>query len=191
MADHVPRLCEECTRPLSAREKDRAGWRAGWFCDDCFWAGVTKKFVSELRNEFYIDLERIPEFAGQALPEPLKQTKLVDYRGVMAHKRRILEQLAETFFSDAAPKRLQAFGKFLRANEGVKDYARFRAVMDRQRQPWQTWPARLRDGNERRGSLCGRRRRRPDLPPGRDVGGLGLHGRARRRALFDRKLKSA
>jgi 4-alpha-glucanotransferase len=118
----------------------------GAFLDEPFEPSPYSPATRLFWNEFYIDPERIPEFAGQALPEPLKQTKLVDYRGAMAHKRRILEQLSQTFFSDATPERLQAFGKFLRANKGVEDYARFRAVMDRQRQPWQAWPARLRDG---------------------------------------------
>src|SRR5213079_832131 len=49
-------------------------------------------------------------------------------------------------------------------------------------------PARPRDRDERRRRVRGRRRRRPDLSSGRDVGGLGLHGRARRRALPDRRL---
>ena len=118
----------------------------GAFLDEPFEPSPYSPATRLFWNEFYIDPERIPEFAGQTLPEPLKQTKLVDYRAVMAHKRRILEQLSQTFFSDATPERLQAFGKFLRTNEGVEDYARFRAVMDRQRQPWQAWPARLRDG---------------------------------------------
>ena len=45
---------------------------------------------------------------------------------------------------------------------------------------------RLRDRHERRRRVRGRRRRRPDLSPGRDVGRLGLHGGARCRTLFDR-----
>ena len=49
---------------------------------------------------------------------------------------------------------------------------------------------RLRHGNERRRRLRRRRRRRPGLSPGRDVGGLGLHGGARRRALFDGNTES-
>src|SRR5205814_8058312 len=83
-------------------------------------------------NEFYIDVELVPEFAGHEAPKPLKKTKYVDYRGLMAHKRRILEELARAFFSDATPERLAAFGKFVRENKGVEDYARFRAVTDRQ-----------------------------------------------------------
>jgi len=90
-------------------------------------------------NEFYIDLERIPEFRGMASSGPPK-TRLVDYRSVMAHKRRILEKLAQEHSSDA-------FGKFIRENKDVDDYARFRAVTDRQAKGWSAWPASLRGGN--------------------------------------------
>ena len=52
-----------------------------------------------------------------------------------------------------------------------------------------TGPARLCDGHERRRRVRGRRRRRPDLSSSRHVGRLGLHGRARRRTLSDRRLE--
>ena len=100
-------------------------------------------------NEFYIHLERIPEFAGRSTERP-KATKLVDYRTIMAEKRRILEGLARTFFFAATPERLASFRKFVRDNKGVEDYARFRAVTDRRRQGWNAWPARLREGTIRR-----------------------------------------
>ena len=88
-------------------------------------------------NEFYVDLERVPGFTGPAaLP---RKTKFVDYRGVMAHKRRILEKLAQKESSDA-------FRRFIRVNKGVEDYARFRAVTDHQGKGWNAWPARLREG---------------------------------------------
>jgi 4-alpha-glucanotransferase len=101
-------------------------------------------------NEFYVDVERIPEFTERSLTAPRK-TKLVDYRSVMAYKRRILEDLAEKHFADATPQRLQAFGKFIRENEDVADYAQFRAVTDRQEKGWNAWPARMRDGKLARG----------------------------------------
>jgi 4-alpha-glucanotransferase len=97
-------------------------------------------------NEFYIDLERVPEFTGPLASGP-RTTKLVDYRPLMAHKRRILEKLAKKHFADASPERLQAFRKFIRENKGVEDYARFRALTDRQGHGWNVWPARLREGN--------------------------------------------
>jgi 4-alpha-glucanotransferase len=102
-------------------------------------------------NEFYIDLHRIPEFHGQAALEASKRTRLVDYCSVMAHKRRVLEELSMRFFSKGTRDRIHAFQKFVRENKGVEDYAKFRAVTDRQRMGWHAWPARLRDGTIRKG----------------------------------------
>jgi len=123
----------------------------GAFLDEPFDSSPYSPATRLFWNEFYIDLERIPEFAGHRSVEPIKQTKFIDYRSVMAHKRRILEQLARTFFSDATPERLQMFGQFVIENEGVDDYARFRAVTDRRRAGWREWPGRLRDGTIQNG----------------------------------------
>jgi 4-alpha-glucanotransferase len=97
-------------------------------------------------NEFYIDVERVPEFSQRRSSESVRRTRLIDYRGVMAHKRRALEELSRTFFSRGTPERHAAFRKFLQENAGVEDYARFRAVTDKRRTHWQKWPARLREG---------------------------------------------
>jgi 4-alpha-glucanotransferase len=102
-------------------------------------------------NEFYIDFTRIPEFSASAeavriAGEAPQRTKYVDYKAVMAWKRRLLEQLAQSFFSDATPERLHAFGTFVRTHRGVEDYAKFRAVTDHLRKGWTQWPAKLRDG---------------------------------------------
>jgi 4-alpha-glucanotransferase len=118
----------------------------GAFLDEPFDASPYSPATRLFWNEFYIDLERIPEFAGHRSVESPKTTQFIDYRSVMAHKRSILEELARTFFSDATPERLQMFGKFVVENEGVDDYARFRAVTDRRRAGWRDWPARMREG---------------------------------------------
>jgi len=102
-------------------------------------------------NEFYIDLTRVPEFAANTPIPRTRKAKYVDYRGGMASKRRVLEDLASAFFADAQPDRLPVFGNFVRENQGVEDYARFRAVTDRLRSGWTAWPARLRDGDIREG----------------------------------------
>ena len=120
----------------------------GAFLDEPFDASPYSPATRLFWNEFYIDIERIPEFAGRSLPEPRpRKTKLVDYKAVMAYKRRILEDLARQFFTNAVPQRLESFSRFIRNNEGVEDYARFRAVMDRQRKPWTAWPDSLRGGS--------------------------------------------
>ena len=122
------------------------------FLDEPFESSPYKPASRLFWNEFYIDFTRIPEFSASAEAKRLaeerpRRTKFVDYRGVMAWKRRVLEELARTFFSDAKPERLHAFGNFVREHRGVEDYARFRAVTDRSRKGWNSWPGRLRDGN--------------------------------------------
>jgi 4-alpha-glucanotransferase len=107
-------------------------------------------------NEFYADIYRIPEDRAGGKAQRLaekhpRKTKYVDYRELMRYKRVVLEELARAFFSAAEPVRLQTFRDFVRQNRNVEDYARFRAVTDRLRSGWNTWPARLRDGDIRPG----------------------------------------
>ena len=101
-------------------------------------------------NEFYIDVERVPEFSGRYALRSAKRTRYVDYRGVMADKRHVLERMANRFFSHGEPQRREQFARFLRENKGVRDYAEFRAVTERQRKGWTAWPSRLRDGTIRK-----------------------------------------
>jgi 4-alpha-glucanotransferase len=109
-------------------------------------------------NEFYLDVSPIPELqrsptarALLAAPEfqkeiqDLRQAPLVDYQRQMALKRRVLTELARTFFADPG-SRGSAFQQFLTSRPNVEDYARFRAVGERRKAPWPTWPAPLRDG---------------------------------------------
>ena len=110
-------------------------------------------------NEFYISLESVPELA--ACPEAatllnsiefaaesnrLRATPLVDYRRQMMLKRKVLELLAESFFSHPAPDRHMAYDEYLASRPEVKEYARFRAVSEERQTPWREWPERLRDG---------------------------------------------
>ncbi len=109
-------------------------------------------------NEFYLDVEAIPELQrcpdAQALlgsPEftrardALRSQPLVDYRRQMALKRRVLERLARAFFRQSSERRA-AFARYVADHPAVEDYARFRAVGERLRTPWPDWPAPLRDG---------------------------------------------
>lgn len=109
-------------------------------------------------NEFYIDIEkagghglrlRADALALRRPPLQSKHGKYVDYRRVMAEKRRVLERLAKQFFSKHSSERWTQFTRFVRENQGVEDYAKFRAVTDRQQKGWTAWPARLRDGTIR------------------------------------------
>lgn len=109
-------------------------------------------------NEFYLNVERIPEFQKSPKAKALvgsrefqdniaalRQAPLVDYRLQMGMKRRVLEECARTLAADTSGRRA-ALEKYVAANPEVRDYAVFRAVGDRRRAAWQTWPAPLRDG---------------------------------------------
>jgi 4-alpha-glucanotransferase len=122
----------------------------GAFLDEPFNPSPYSPATRLFWNEFYIDVERIPEFRGASAPTEPKKTKFVDYRGVMAHKRRVLEELSRKFFAKPAPERLQSFQTFIRENKNVEDYACFRAVTDRMKAGWHAWPARLRGGRIRK-----------------------------------------
>ena len=118
-------------------------------------------------NEFYLDIEAIPELSrcpeAQALldsgdfrreREALRALPLVDYRRQMALKRRVLEALARSFFRDSSERRA-AFERYVAANPAVEDYARFRAAGERLRTPWPDWPAPQRDGTLSPGDYAG------------------------------------
>jgi 4-alpha-glucanotransferase len=112
-----------------------------------------------LWNEFYVDINKIPELS-QCQPaqgivqsyaveiERLRGQSLVDYRGIMSLKRRVMERLSKCL-SDQGSGRLKEFQQFMQENPLAADYARFRAVMEKQEKPWGEWPQRLRDGDLR------------------------------------------
>ena len=109
-------------------------------------------------NEFYLDIERVPEFAfcreAQALVRSkpfqaqlgkFRRHEIIDYKSQWAARRSVLELLSKYFFSKASPRRAQ-FVRFLRERPEVKEYAAFRAVCDRTKNSWHNWPERLRGG---------------------------------------------
>jgi 4-alpha-glucanotransferase len=116
-------------------------------------------------NEFYLDVERVPELAScpaaRRLMESvgfrkrlsrLRREPLVEYAAQMALKREVLEALSRSFFSKPSARR-QAFERYLRKHPHLADYARFRAVREARSGSWTGWPARLRAG-ELRDSDC-------------------------------------
>lgn len=136
-------------------------------CDPSPYAPVSRLFW----NEFYLDLEKIPELAASPearalLASPEWQTWLktarrdrhVDYRGQMAMKRRVLEHLARAFYTNSGARRsdLEAFRK---DHPQAEDYASFRATVERRRTPWQEWPERLRSGGLGSGDFAEEARR--------------------------------
>jgi 4-alpha-glucanotransferase len=123
------------------------------------YAPVSRRFW----NELYLDLSAVPELrsssrarrvvesAGfKAETRRLRAMPRVDHRAAMAVKRRVLEVLcAELHRVDS--QRRGAFERFVAQRQGLEDYARFRATVEKRGAPWGAWPARLRDGKLRPG----------------------------------------
>jgi 4-alpha-glucanotransferase len=82
-------------------------------------------------NEMYLDVRRLPEYRGEPL-EPVPITDRVDYRQVMAAKRRLLVDLSRRFFEDPE----DGFAEF--AAE-ANDYALFRSRMESTHALWRDW----------------------------------------------------
>lgn len=109
-------------------------------------------------NELYADLERAPELvasaeARAALADPqlraeveaLRAAPLVAWRRAADLHHRLLAPLARRFF-DAGGGRRPEFRRFLAQNPDLRAYARFRACLERRRQPWRSWPEPARSG---------------------------------------------
>ncbi|NLY00999.1 MAG: 4-alpha-glucanotransferase [Rhodopirellula sp.] len=109
-------------------------------------------------NEFYLDVTRIPEFAGCAAARrilenaeiredqhALRLERLVDYRRQMRIKRGILWELAKQFFLGDDARRSQ-LERYRSEHPRVDEFARFRAVGERQGRTWTEWPEPLRGG---------------------------------------------
>jgi 4-alpha-glucanotransferase len=133
------------------------------FLDEPFEPGPYSPASRLFWNEFYLDVLRIPELrrcpSAQAMLQSspflqevreLKSEPLVDYHRQMALKRRVLEELARVFFAQPS-ERMETLNHFRADHPHADDYARFRAVGERRRAPWPTWPAPLRDGELREG----------------------------------------
>lgn len=116
-----------------------------------------------LWNELYVDVENVPEFSesptlrrrreNAEMREALRvagEADLVDYAAVAAIKRSFLAAMSQSFFAgEAHGPRRDAFNAFLQHRPWVREYAAFRAVMERQGTSWRSWPKRLRDTKPR------------------------------------------
>lgn len=113
-------------------------------------------------NEFYIDIEKIPELAHCPAAQKLLNSSeikshieragvssLVDYKNIMTAKRKILEVLAKFFF--ATRPREDAFTRFLKSKPLLRDYAAFRALFEKKKEPWSTWPQTWNSGTIQEG----------------------------------------
>jgi 4-alpha-glucanotransferase len=105
-------------------------------------------------NEFYVAVEQIPEWADcaparavwgsgefQEKVARLRARLFVDYAGVMALKRRVLEELCRHYFREGGSRRRAALEAFLAEGPEVLAYADFRAKVEAQGCDWRAWPA--------------------------------------------------
>ncbi|HWD93632.1 MAG TPA: 4-alpha-glucanotransferase [Verrucomicrobiae bacterium] len=123
-------------------------------CEPSPYSPVSRRFW----NEFFLDLERVPEFAvcreAQALVRAkafqknlraFRRSEIIDYSAQWSARRQVLELLARCFFSKARPRSTQ-FNQYLRERPEAHDYAAFRATCDKLKTSWHNWPQRLREG---------------------------------------------
>jgi 4-alpha-glucanotransferase len=128
------------------------------FLDEPFEPGPYAPVSRLLWNEFYIDIESVPELSESPRAQAILQSEsflskikelqdkpLVDYRQLMSLKRRVLEECCQYLITEKQGQ-FEDFMTFIRANPLIEDYARFRATVEKWRSPWPTWPERLRDG---------------------------------------------
>jgi len=110
-------------------------------------------------NELFVDVEAIPEFANSKAARALvaspdfqtrlqaaRTRELVDYREVMALKRDVLELLADEFDAGDSPRKAEFNRLLATSGSRLADYAKFRAVCERRKASWWTWPEPLRSG---------------------------------------------
>lgn len=103
-------------------------------------------------NEFYLDLQKIPELARssaargligsaevRAEVEALRGRELVHYGRQMRLKRRILEYLADAYF-DADPNGTPEFQEYIAEHPDAEAYAWFQAMGERFGRDWRQWP---------------------------------------------------
>jgi len=109
-------------------------------------------------NEFYLDVTSIPELgdcpAAQGLLgsaefrreiETVRDQTLIDYRKIMALKRRVIEEALHALLSSSSERR-RSFENFVTARPVVRDYAAFRAKVERERKTWLHWDEAARSG---------------------------------------------
>ena len=107
-------------------------------------------------NEFYLDVEAIPDLqecpAAKSIISStfvtdlrrLCAAPLVEYRELMALKRRVLEALAGWLLLRDSARRSR-FDLYFATHPAVQEYAAFRAKTEREGKGWLQWPLRHRD----------------------------------------------
>jgi len=132
-------------------------WNRGW--DVSPYSPMSRLY----RNEIYLRIEAIPELEAcpdaraqladprvRAAVERLRASPAVDYDGVRAAKRALLEPLHRTFAErhrDRDTPRGRAYRSFAdQGGRALEDFATFVALAEhRGESDWRRWPAELRD----------------------------------------------
>ncbi len=99
-------------------------------------------------NELYVDAAALGarvDSRQQRVAAACVQSDGVDYAAAAALQRGLLQPLADRALADDGHPDARAFA----TRSHVAEYARFRAVCERQRAGWREWPARLRNGRMR------------------------------------------
>jgi len=109
-------------------------------------------------NEFYLDVGAVEEAgrspgAQRLMESPefrreiadLQAAPRVDYRRGMAVRRAVLEHCAQTCFAEESG-RLSALRRWVAENPATRDYARFRATLEKRGTAWTDWPERMQNG---------------------------------------------
>ena len=120
-------------------------------------------------NEFYLDVERIPELehceAARSLlasdetsreVDSLRKQGLVNYGRQMRLKRAVLEELADWFFAHDSGRK-DAFRAYVTRHPLVESYARFQAAGERYGRDWRYWPESIGKSGESAGWEIDRR----------------------------------
>lgn len=98
-------------------------------------------------NELYLDLGKLAPDVGLTLPKApsIPIDTPIDYRDQYKFRRPIIDDIAKRLMADATF--VAGVDVWAREN-GVYDYAAFRAIGETQRTGWGAWPAHLRDGTQ-------------------------------------------
>jgi 4-alpha-glucanotransferase len=128
------------------------------FFDDKFGPGPYMPASRLFWNEFYLDIDQIPELEG--CPEALmlinsnefqrqicglRSSQRVNYQKQLMLKRKILEKLSASFFSEK-PERFFDFQMFYDSHHSLEDYASFRAAGEVHGINWKDWPTLMQNG---------------------------------------------